>query len=106
MSSTEKALNEIGLVSRLPITADDIFDFRNEYIKNRNLTAWIFYNPDDLSIQVDIIVSYDLKGKRTKRIQLVDGPIQILGLRGLIKMKRESARPQDLEDVRALEQLL
>jgi len=106
LSSTEKALKEIGLVSRLPITADDIFDFRKEYIENRNLTAWNFYNPDDLSVQVDIIISYDLKGKRTKRIQLADGPIQILDLRELIKMKRESARPQDIEDVQALERLL
>jgi hypothetical protein len=106
LSSTEKALKEIGLVSRLPITADDIFDFRKEYIENRNLTAWNFYNPDDLSVQVDIIISYDLKGKRTKRIQLADGPIQILDLRELIKMKRESARPQDIEDVHALERLL
>ena len=106
LSLTEKALNDIGLVSRLPITADDIFDFRKEYIDNRNLTAWNFYNPDDLAIQVDIIITYDLKGKRTKRIQLVDGPIQILDLRELIKMKRESARPQDIEDVNALERLL
>jgi hypothetical protein len=106
LSSTEKAMNEIGLVSRLPITADDIFNFRKEYIENRNLTAWNFYNPNDLSIQVDIIISYDLKGKRTKRIQLADGPIQILDLRELIKMKRESARPQDIEDVQALERLL
>ncbi len=103
--ATEKALNDLGLVSRLPITAEDIFDFRKEYIENRNLTAWNFYNPNDLSIQVDIIISYDLKGKRTKRIQLVDGPIQILEIRELIKMKRASARPQDMEDVRALEQL-
>ena len=106
LSSTEKALKEIGLVSRLPITADDIFDFRKEYIENRNLNAWNFYNPDDLSIQVDIIISYDLKGKRTKQIQLVSGPVQILDLRELIKMKRESARPQDIEDVHALERLL
>ena len=96
----------MGLVSRLPITADNIFDFRKEYIENRNLTEWNFYNPNDLSIQVDIIITYDLKGKRTKRIQLADGPIQVLDLRELIKMKRESARPQDVEDVRALEQLL
>lgn len=106
LSSTEKALKEIGLVSRLPITADDIFDFRKEYIENRNLTAWNFYNPDDLSVQVDIIISYDLKGKRTKRIQLASGPVQILDLRELIKMKRESGRPQDIEDVHALERLL
>ena len=104
--AAEKALNQVGLVSRLPVTADDIFNFRKEYIENRNLISWNFYNPDDLAEQVDIVITYDLKGKRTKRIQLVNGPIQILNLKELIKMKRESARPQDIEDVFALERLL
>ncbi len=102
----EKALNEIGLVSTLPVSANDIFDFRNEYIENRNLVAWNFHNPSDLSEQVDIIITYDLKGKRTKRIELREGPVQILSLKDLIEMKRQSARPQDVEDVRALEKLL
>jgi hypothetical protein len=103
--ATEKALHEVGLVPRLPLTADDIFDFRREYIKNRNLIAWDFYNPNDLSEQVDIVITYDLKGKRTKRIQLRNGSVQILDLKELIKMKRKSARPQDIEDVLALEKL-
>jgi predicted nucleotidyltransferase len=104
--AAEKALNEVGLVSRLPVTADNIFDFRKEYIENRNLIEWSFYNPTDLSEQVDIVITYDLKGKRTKRIQLSNGPVQILDLKELIKMKRKSARPQDIEDVLALERLL
>jgi predicted nucleotidyltransferase len=103
--AAEKALNEVGLVSRLPVSADNIFDFRKEYIENRNLIEWSFYNPTDLSEQVDIVITYDLKGKRTKRIQLSNGPVQILVLKELIKMKRKSARPQDIEDVLALERL-
>ncbi|MFQ5549296.1 MAG: hypothetical protein ACE5FV_13455 [Woeseia sp.] len=101
----ESALEGIGLVSRLPITANDVFEFRSEYVNNRNLTAWNFYNPSDATEQVDIIITYDLKGKRTKRIELADGPIQILSLNDLIDMKRQAARPQDMEDVAALEKL-
>ncbi len=104
--AAQKALNEVGLVSRLPVTADDIFDFRKEYIENRNLIAWNFYNPNDLSEQVEIVITYDLKGKRTKRIELSNGPVQVLALKELIKMKRKSARPQDIEDLHALERLL
>ncbi len=71
--AAEKALNEIGLVSRLPISANDVFDFRKEFIENLNLIAWNFYNPDDLSEQVDIIITYDLKNNlRTSRIFLID----------------------------------
>lgn len=105
LAATEKALNEIGLVSRLPISANDVFNFRTEYIENRNLVAWNFYNPVDLSEQVDIIITYDLKGKRTERIDLTDGPIQVLSIKDLIDMKRQSGRPQDIEDVAALEKL-
>ncbi len=106
LTAAENALIELGLVSRLPISADDVFNFRQEYIENRNLVAWNFYNPRDLSEQVDIIITYDLKGKRTKRIALSDTTVHVLSLPDLIKMKRKSARPQDLEDVRALEKLL
>ena len=105
LKAAEQALQAAGLVSRLPITADEVFDFRDEYVSRRNLVAWNFYNPADLSEQVDIIITYDLKGKRTKKVQLAGGPVPILALRDLIEMKRETARPQDLEDVRALETL-
>ena len=103
--AAERALHSIGLESRLPISAKDVFDFRNEYVENRNLVAWNFYNPDDLSEQVDIVITYDLRGKRTERVNLTSGPVRILSLKDLIEMKRQSGRPQDLEDVAALEKL-
>ncbi len=103
--SAEGALAGLGLVSRLPITASDVLEFRDEYVQNRNLIAWNFYNPDDLSEQVDIVITYDLKGKRRKRIDLENTSIHILSKPDLIKMKRQSGRPQDKEDVIALESL-
>ena len=60
IAGAEKALNEIGLVSRLPLSADDIFDFRDEYVEKRNLVAWNFYDPAVLSVQVHIVITYDL----------------------------------------------
>ena len=101
----EAALNAIGLVSRLPVTAREVYDFRDEYVRNRNLTAWNFYNPDDPLEQVDIIITDDLAGKRTKAVALPTGPVRVLSVTDLIAMKRRSGRPQDLEDVRALEKL-
>ena len=101
----EAALNAIGLMSRLPVTAREVYDFRDEYVRNRNLTAWNFYNPDDPLEQVDIIITDDLAGKRTKAVALPTGPVRVLSVTDLIAMKRRSGRPQDLEDVRALEKL-
>ena len=101
----ESALNGIGLVSTLPVSAGEVYAFRDEYVANRNLIAWKFHNPNDPLEQVDIIINYDLTGKRTKRVELASGPVRVLSIRDLIAMKRESGRPQDIEDIRALEQL-
>ena len=101
----EAALNGIGLVSALPVGAREVFAFRDEYVRNRNLIAWTFHNPDDPLEQVDIIINYDLTGKRTRRVELASGPVNVLSIADLIAMKRESSRPQDIEDIRALEQL-
>jgi hypothetical protein len=105
LESAEAALASLGLVSRLPVKAGDIYSFRDEYIRNRNLIAWNFYNPRDLTEQVDIVISEDLKGKRTIRMQTLTGPIRVLSRTDLIAMKRASGRPQDLADVAALEKL-
>jgi hypothetical protein len=105
LKATEQVLSEIGLVSRLPIDADDVFRFRDEYVRNRNLIGWNFYNPSNPAEQVDLVITYDLKGKKVGTIDTVDGPIKILGRKQLIEMKRASGRPQDLEDVKALAKL-
>lgn len=105
LQAAEKALQHMGMVSRLPISAADVFSYRDEYIRNRNLIGWNFYNPRDLTEQVDIIISEDLKGKKTQRMETADGPVRVLSRRDLITMKRASGRPQDLEDVHALERM-
>lgn len=105
LQSAEQALTEIGLISRLPISADDVFQFRAEYVKNRNLIGWNFYNPSNLAEQVDIVITYDLKGKKIRTIDTAGGSVKILGRKELIAMECASGRPQDIEDVKALEKL-
>ncbi len=56
----QAALKSLGLQPRLPVTAAEVFDFRGEYIKNRNL----------------------------------------------ITLKSESGRPQDLEDIKSLKEIV
>lgn len=102
---TEATLNGIGLVSRLPINADDVFDFRDEYIKKRNLIAWNFHNPANLTEQVDIIINFELKPNSIKTVKVGKTPVPLLHIKQLIKMKRAAARPQDLQDIAALEKL-
>ena len=101
----ENALLKIGLVSRLPITALDVFEYRDEYIQNRNLIAWNFYNPVDSSELLDIVINFDARGKRAVYKRLSTMSVPILNIRDLIDMKKASGRPQDIEDIKALEKL-
>jgi hypothetical protein len=105
LEQAEKALQKIGYVSLLPINAQMVFQFRDEYIQNRNLIAWIFYNPKNPLEQVDIIINYDLKNHRSEIMTAPEGKLRVLSLSDLIAMKKEAGRLQDKEDIKALEAL-
>ncbi len=106
LQKAENALKGIGLISLIPINAEMVFQARDEYIQNRNLIAWNFYDPANPVNRVDIIINYSLKDvQHTKKIATSLGTIPILSLEELIRMKEASGRPQDLEDVKALKGL-
>ena len=71
----------------------------------RYLSAWNFYNPADSSELLDIIINFDAKGKRADYKQLPTLSVPVLNIRDLIDMKKASGRPQDMEDIKALEKL-
>ncbi len=99
------ALKSIGVEPRLPLTADEVIDFREEYIKNRKMLAWRFINPSDSTEVVDILIIEDLRSLKTTFVKLAKGRIPILAIEELIQMKKRAGRPQDLEDIKALERL-
>ncbi len=103
--ATEETLASIGLRPRLPLRAEEVFSFREEYIQNRNLTAWGFQNPGDLSQLVDVIITHDLRKMKTLRKKVKNTAVSLISIDDLIQMKRDSGRPQDLADVEALEKL-
>lgn len=103
--SVEQALFNIGLSPRLPVNAEDIFRFREEYIKNRNLIAWSFFNPNNPIEIVNIIITEDLQKMKTIHKKVAGKNIRLISIPDLISMKLKSNRPQDIEDIRALEKL-
>jgi len=105
LTRAAKAMERLGMISRLPVTAGEVFHFRDEYITNRNLIAWNFHHPDDPSKQVDILINYDLAGRRRRAVRTASGTLYILGRDDLVAMKKASGRQQDLADVEALEKL-
>lgn len=101
----EAILKKLGLVSRLPISAEDVFSFRDEYIKKRNLIGWNFYSSQDPTHMVDLIITHDLRTMKTVTKKVGSLNIEILGINDLIEMKRQAGRPQDLADINALEKI-
>lgn len=103
--AAEEALRSVGLMPRLPVSAAQVFDFRQEYIENKNLIAWSFSNPSNPTEVVDVIVTHDLRKLRVKDIPFGKRTLPVLALDDLIAMKTAGGRPQDLEDVKALREL-
>jgi len=104
-AQAEQVLKGLGLQPRLPVSASDVFRFREEYIHNRNLLAWSFSNPSNPAEVVDILIAEDLARHRAVRIMVKGRRLSVISRKNLIEMKTRSGRPQDLEDVAALERL-
>ena len=104
-TATETALNRMGLRSRLPLKAEEVFDFREEYIRNRNLIAWSFVNPADPTEIVDIILTEDLETVQVDMVPVGGLRLPVVAVADLIRMKEKSGRTQDIEDVQALRRI-
>lgn len=103
LEKVETAIIELGLTSRIPIRAKEIFQFRKDYIQKRNLIAWSFVDYKNPAKVIDIIITHDLKKMKTQKISAFGIKLPVLTKAELIKMKRQAGRPQDIEDIKALE---
>lgn len=104
--AVDAALKDMGMQSRLPLKAEEVHEFREEYIKNRDLLAWNFVNPSNPAESVDIILTEDLRNLKTKRIRTGRKTLRIVSIDDLIEMKEKSGRQQDVEDIKALRSLM
>ena len=102
LKKIEQILHDMGLASRLPVDAVSVFKFREEYIKNRNLIAWNFYNEDDPTDQVDILITHDVGDFESEMFRVGDFKFKVISKEDLIKMKKESGREKDLIDIKEL----
>src|SRR5690606_16178706 len=102
----EKVLKELGFLSRLPVRGKEVFHFRKEYIDQRNLIAWSFYNPENPSEIIDLIITEDARKMKIDRLYVQNTPVPVASKKDLIQMKKASGRPQDLLDVQGLERIM
>ena len=102
LKKIEKLLLQMGMVSKLPIDAVSIYKFREEYIKNRNLMAWNFFNKNDPTDQIDILINHDVSDFKSERFKIGQLEFKVISKKDLIKMKKESGRDKDLLDIKEL----
>jgi hypothetical protein len=104
--SVETCLKGLGFLPRLPVTAHEVFSFKYEYISRRKLIAWSFYNPTNPLEVIDIILTHDLSDMKTINKKMGLSTLKVLSVEDLINMKKKSGRPQDLEDIKVLKEIL
>jgi len=102
LKKIEKILHGMGMISRLPIDAVSVYKFREEYIQNRNLIAWNFYKIDDPTVQVDILITHDVKDFKSEMFRVGDFKFKVISRDDLIEMKKKSGREKDLVDIKEL----
>lgn len=103
-----KLLKKWGFKPRVPV---DIMDFskkskRDEWIKQKNLKAFIFVNPDwalsEIDIIIDSTVNYSAAIRNAKIFKSSGITLPVVSLKDLIKMKRNTGRKQDTMDIKNL----
>jgi hypothetical protein len=102
-----KALTALGFKPGVPIRILDMADpdMRRTWIKEKNALVITFYNPRSRMLQIDILIDKDLSRIRTVRKKLRNMQVTIVSLEDLIKMKKESGRPQDMLDIEKLREV-
>ena len=102
LKKIEKLLQQMGMVSRLPIDAVSVYNFRDEYIKNRNLIAWNFYNENDPTEQIDILINHDVSDFKSEKFRVGQLEFKVISKEDLIRMKKKAGRDKDLLDIKEL----
>ena len=106
-----EAIISAGFVPGVPIKAADFADqeTREKWIAEKNMMVLNFKMSSDVFQAIDVFVKYPLDFELMyAESQIHEGygiPVRICSLDHLIRMKLESGRPKDMDDVRMLEMI-
>ena len=107
-----EVLTGIGLRPRLPVEAEDFANrsARARWVSEKGMTVFSFWDPDDSTRSVDLFVeepvAFDELWSRSVSMPLASTVARVASIPDLIELKRRAGRPEDLTDIRALEDML
>jgi len=111
LNKMDKLMQKMGYTERLPIPVLSLQNTHQvkKWLKEKNMKAYSFIPPKDNPLQIDIVIEESLKFEKiaSKKIikKIEDVSIPVVSIEDLIKMKKKSDRPQDIIDIKALNNL-
>jgi hypothetical protein len=103
------AMSALGLRPRAPVGPLAFADaeVRRSWVVEKRMTVFSFWDPAVPMREVDLFVEYpipfDELWNRSKVVALQQTTIRIASIEDLITMKRIAGRPEDLQDIEALQ---
>ncbi|MFY9233121.1 MAG: hypothetical protein WAO58_01540 [Fimbriimonadaceae bacterium] len=106
-----EALQAIGLIPRLPVDPLQfaLEEVRKNWVAEKHLMVFTMIHPSNPLFAVDLFVDPPITFQELSDgviIKELDGvPVPVCSVAHLIRMKRLSARPEDLADIQILEDI-
>lgn len=106
-----EALGRLGYRPRAPVSPDSFADVetRTLWVRDKQLTVFSMWNAAHPATEIDLFVEepfdFDAAYARAVRVPLDRIEITLVSLDDLLAMKRRADRPQDHQDIAALEAL-
>ena len=108
LQAMRKAMTNIGYEQRVPLDLDELGDEKKalQFIREKNLLAYTFFNAQEPLYSVDIIVGPSLQFDRYREHRIVVDvwgmQLPVISIDDLIGLKKESDREKDALDVATL----
>jgi len=106
-----KTLKNLGYKPKVPVSLDDFAlpENREKWKKENGMLVFSLYHPKHHQDIIDIFtyepISFNECYTRRKLIYAEELPISVISIEDLISLKKISAREQDLEDIKALNEI-
>ena len=104
-----RAFGELGMRPRAPVNALEFAkpEKRREWIAEKGMRVFSLHDPSDPFREVDVFVEEPIPfaelWARAETMDLGSTTVRVASIQDLITLKRIAGRPQDLEDIEALE---
>jgi len=105
------AMKDLGFKPKAPVAIDDFAssDQRGKWRREKGMTVFSVYRPSHPHELVDIFVDeptpFGAAFNRRKEISIESAKVSLISIPDLIALKKQAGRPQDLEDIKGLEEL-